>query len=58
MPKLFKRSGLDKTEFKIKFAENTIDKLINEYAREAGVRNLERHLKRICEKIALKVISK
>jgi len=38
--------------------EAAVDKLVTDYAREAGIRNLERYLSKICEKIAFKIISK
>ena len=40
----------------MKVPEETVKKLINEYAREAGMRSLERFMKRICEKTAFKFL--
>jgi ATP-dependent Lon protease len=36
----------------ISFDEGTIKKLIREYTYEAGVRNLEREIGKVCRKIA------
>jgi Lon-like ATP-dependent protease len=35
-----------------------IDSLVRWYCREAGVRNLEKHIEKVCRKLALEVISK
>jgi ATP-dependent Lon protease len=57
LPRLLKDHGLVKTDFSLPDA--TIGKIINEYTREAGVRDLERQLAAICRKLAKeKVISK
>ncbi|MEO0092064.1 MAG: endopeptidase La [candidate division WOR-3 bacterium] len=47
-----KESGL--TEKQIKFKDDAIYKIINEYTREAGVRNLEREIGAIIRKVARK----
>ena len=50
-------SGLkEKYADKINLTDEAIDALLLKYAREAGVRNLERLTKRICEKITLKIV--
>ena len=36
--------------------EESIVSLIKWYCREAGVRNLQKHIERICRKVALKVV--
>ncbi len=36
----------------IEFSENTLKRLIGEYTREAGLRNLERSLAQVCRKVA------
>ncbi len=57
LPRLIKEHGIAKTDFQLPDA--TIGKIINDYTREAGVRNLERQLAAICRKLAKeKVISK
>lgn len=54
--KSIEKTGLDQQEeIEVKFSESGINKLIVEYAREPGMRNLERKTKKICEKIALKI---
>jgi len=40
------------TEDNIQFTEEAIRKLINEYTREAGVRNLDREIANLCRKVA------
>ena len=48
LPKLLKRYGLKKTQIKVRDAVYT--KIIQGYTREAGVRDLERNLDKICRK--------
>ncbi len=50
LPKQIKENGL--TEENITLSEATLRKVIREYTREAGVRNLERQLATICRKTA------
>ncbi len=49
------RVGLKK-EKSIEFQEDAIRAIIEQYTREAGVRNLEREIGNICRKVALKVV--
>jgi ATP-dependent Lon protease len=44
------------TEENIEFAEVAIRKLINEYTREAGVRNLDREIANVCRKVARGIV--
>ncbi len=53
IPKLLKEHGLRAT--KLKFQEEAILRVIREYTREAGVRNLERELSTICRKVARQI---
>jgi len=50
IPRQIDRNGL--TKQKIEFRDEAIDVVINEYTREAGVRNLEREIGSICRKAA------
>ena len=50
IPRQIEESGLEDKE--IKYLDDSIRSLIREYTYEAGVRNLEREIGRICRKIA------
>lgn len=50
LPKQVKENGLKKNELVL--PKESVDKIIDEYTRESGVRELERMLARICRKIA------
>lgn len=54
IPKQLKMNGLD--ENKIRFSKNAIITIIQDYTREAGVRNLEREISSVCRKIAREVL--
>ncbi len=54
IPKQLKAHGLDK--FKIEIQDDAIKKIINEYTREAGVRNLEREIASVFRKTAHEII--
>ncbi|MDD3893677.1 MAG: magnesium chelatase domain-containing protein, partial [Syntrophomonadaceae bacterium] len=54
VPKQIKEHGLKANN--ITFSEGAIRKIIREYTREAGVRNLEREIASICRKVARMVV--
>ena len=54
MPKQLENNGL--TEKDIKFNKNTFTEIIRSYTREAGVRNLEREISKICRKVVKKLL--
>jgi len=56
IPKQFKQHGLKKNMLSI--SENTVYKIIREYTRESGVRNLERELAALCRKAAKQIVTK
>ncbi len=53
IPKQLKEHGLKAKD--VKFQKNAIRKIITGYTREAGVRNLERQIARVCRKVAYQV---
>lgn len=55
IPKQVKEHGL--TEEMISISDKTIQKVIREYTRESGVRNLERKLASLCRKTAKKIVA-
>lgn len=54
LPKELKLNGLGK--YKVSVSEKAIRRVIHDYTREAGVRNLERKLAGICRKVAFKIV--
>jgi ATP-dependent Lon protease len=50
IPKQIAENGLD--DEKIRFEDDGVIKLIRDYTREAGLRNLEREIGRVCRKVA------
>jgi ATP-dependent Lon protease len=55
VPKQVKENGLE--PFGLQFSDEALRKIIREYTREAGVRNLEREIGTICRKVATMVAS-
>ena len=53
IPRQIKENGLRAEE--IEFNDNAIHAIIQDYTREAGVRNLERQLGSVCRKVAVEV---
>ena len=56
LPKQIKGHGLKSKEFNL--GNDTLMEIIRRYTREAGVRNLERELAKICRKAVTKIIKK
>jgi len=56
IPKQRKQTGLTAKNFSI--TEPAIRQIIDGYAREAGVRNLENQIRKICRKVARKIVTK
>lgn len=54
VPKALKENGLPKGT--LTFSTATLTTLIDAYARESGVRNLEKAIHKICRKVAVKVV--
>lgn len=55
LPKLLREHGLSKDKMRI--STHALRNVIRGYTREAGVRDLERHLARICRKVAREVVA-
>ncbi|MDA3922552.1 MAG: endopeptidase La [Salinisphaera sp.] len=55
VPKAVRENGLKDTEISI--SENALTDVIRRYTREAGVRNLERDISKICRKVVKELIS-
>lgn len=53
VPRQIKANGLDEEE--ITFTEDALHKIVRDYTREAGVRNLERQVGAVCRKSAVKI---
>lgn len=56
LPKQMKRHGLKKKQLQVH--EKALEKLIHQYTREAGVRNLERKIAAICRKADREILEK
>ncbi len=56
MEKVLAANGL--TESQIKITDKSLEKIIQRYTKEAGVRDLERQLGKICRKVARKIVDK
>jgi len=55
VPRQLKRNGLREDE--IQFSQEALQKLVRDYTREAGVRNLERQIGAVCRKAAVRIAS-
>lgn len=55
LPKQLSAAGLNEKE--IDFTNDAIKEIVRVYTREAGVRNLEREISKVCRKVTRKVIS-
>jgi ATP-dependent Lon protease len=53
LPKQIKANGLKDSEISID--DGAIRRIVNEYTREAGVRNLEREIATVCRKVAMRI---
>lgn len=58
LPKVNKKIGLSGYNVHVNFTKGIIDKMIDEYAREPGVRSLEKNLLKMFEKIAFDFLAK
>ena len=53
LPRQLEENGLESES--VKFQDKVLRKISNSYTREAGVRNLERAIGKVCRKVALKI---
>jgi ATP-dependent Lon protease len=56
LPKAIRDSGLENSNL-FSFEDAVVDKLIQDYCREPGVRSLERHTKKVIDKIAYQIVT-
>ena len=56
IPKKLKEHGLMKKN--VRFSKDALHRILHEYTREAGVRNLEREIATVCRKVTRKVVEK
>ena len=52
------RKDMGLLEEHLQIEDGAVENLIRWYCREAGVRNLQKHIEKICRKVALKVVRK
>lgn len=58
LTKMNKKINLGNYDIDVCFSDEIIEKMINDYAREPGVRNLEKNIQKIFEKIAFDFLKK
>ncbi|MDR1019826.1 MAG: endopeptidase La [Synergistaceae bacterium] len=54
-PRVLKENGLER--YDVGISERTLNKIITEYTREAGVRGLDRQLSKVARKVAAKIVN-
>ncbi|MDR3255854.1 MAG: endopeptidase La [Synergistaceae bacterium] len=54
-PRVMKDNGLE--NYSVKISDKILNKIIAEYTREAGVRNLDRQLSKVARKVATKIVN-
>ncbi|MCD8306427.1 MAG: endopeptidase La [Prevotella sp.] len=57
IPRELKNNGIDNTDYKIKFNKDSLEKIIERYTRESGVRQLEKQIGKCMRRIAFKIAS-
>ena len=55
IPRQLAENGLDQADHRVQFSEKSLRGMIRSYTYEAGVRNLEREIARVCRKVARRV---
>eukprot|EP00494_Astrolonche_serrata_P006147 UN06164 len=56
LPKQIKENGLEESE--VDFQKSAVREIIQRYTREAGVRNLEREISKVCRKVVKNLLLK
>ncbi len=57
IPRELKNNGIDNTDYKFTFSKDSLEKIIERYTRESGVRQLEKEIGNCMRKIAYKIAS-
>lgn len=57
MPKVLKESGMDRLKVRIEIKDEDLERLIDGYARESGVRGLEKQTQLLMERLVYELVT-